>query len=413
VFGNNATAHDGGKAITTDSIGRILVAGYIRNAANNDMDMAIWRYNSDGTLDTTFNGQGWVVHHNAAGGNENDQATGIVIDSSNRILITGYSRNAAGNFDMVIWRYNSNGTFDTTFNGQGWIVHNGAAGGNGEDVGYGIALDSSGRILVTGNSMPATGNADMTIWRYNSNGTLDTTFNGQGWVTHNNAGGFSINSPDYGYAIVAHPSGILVAGISTGPSGNADMVIWRYNSNGVLDTNFNGQGWVIHGNAAGGNSFDYGWGIAYDGSWRIYVTGFSYNAAGNEDMVIWRYSWSGTLDTTFGSGGVVVVNNAAGGDNIDAGMGIVLSPNGTIFITGISVNSAGNEDMVIWKYTPSGILDSSFNSIGYVVHNNAAGGNLHDEGVAITLDSKGRVLVTGHSRNSAGNSDMTIWRYNP
>ena len=68
--------------------------------------MAIWRYNSDSTLDTTFNGQGCVVHHNVAGGNENDVANGIIIDSNGRILATGYSRNAAGNLDMVIWRYN-------------------------------------------------------------------------------------------------------------------------------------------------------------------------------------------------------------------------------------------------------------------------------------------------------------------
>ena len=247
--------------------------------------MALWRYDSNGILDAEFNGVGYVVHNNAAGGNDYDIGIGITIDTSGNILVSGYSINAASNGDMAIWRYDSNGNLDTEFNGEGYVVHDSAAGGNGYDIGIGITTDTSGKILVSGLSNNGA-NDDMAIWRYNSNGTLDTTFNGVGYVVHNNAAGG--NGSDMSTGIALDTSGkILVSGYSFNGQ-NKDMVIWRYNSNGDLDTTFNGVGYVVHNNAAGGNSDDYGESIAIDTSGKILVSGSSENVA-NDDMAIWRY----------------------------------------------------------------------------------------------------------------------------
>jgi uncharacterized delta-60 repeat protein len=421
VTHNNAAGGDSfdeGHDITTDLSGRILVAGYSWNASGN-YDMAIWRYNSNGTLDTTFNGQGWITHNNAAGGNSIDEGSAIAMDSSGRILVAGYSYNASGNPDMVIWRYNSNGTLDTTFNGQGWITHNNAAGGNGRDYGYGITIDSSGRILVAGSSYASgdygpTYNTDMVIWRYNANGTLDTTFNGQGWVIHHNAAGG--NGSDAGIGITMDSSGrILVSGSSVDVSGYYDdMVIWRYNSNGTLDTTFNGQGWVTHDNAAGGNGADCGLNVTLDSSGRILVAGISERYADAEwDMAIWRYNSNGTLDTTFNDQGWVTHHNAAGGGYEDIGYDITIDSSGRILAAGYSDRiPQADQDMTIWRYNSNGTLDLSFNGQGWVTYN-GAGTESYDYGFGITIDSSGRILVAGSSHNAAWNSDMVIWRYNP
>jgi hypothetical protein len=69
------------------------------------MDMVIWRYREDGTLDPTFGTGGFVVHHSAAGGGGWDQAHGVVLDSRGRIVVTGESDAGGGNVDMVVWRY--------------------------------------------------------------------------------------------------------------------------------------------------------------------------------------------------------------------------------------------------------------------------------------------------------------------
>jgi len=67
--------------------------------------------------------------------------------------------------------------------------------------------------------------------------------------------------------------------------------------------------------------------------------------------------------------------------------------------------------MVIWRYNINGTLDNSFGNGGIVVYHNAAGGNLADEGKSIYVDKKGRIYVTGYSSNSSGDLDMVIWKY--
>ena len=141
------------------------MAGYSRGPGGDD-DTVIWRYNDDGTLDTSFNGQGWVVHDNAAGAGDDDRGLALTMDSTGRILVAGYSRGPGFDHDMVIWKYNDDGSLDVTFNVQGWVVHDSAAGGANQDQGLAITLDALGRILGTGFSRNPAGDDDMVIWRY-------------------------------------------------------------------------------------------------------------------------------------------------------------------------------------------------------------------------------------------------------
>jgi uncharacterized delta-60 repeat protein len=117
-----------------------------------------------GVLDTSFNGTGFVVHDNAAGGNYNDGGNSIYVDNTGKIYVTGYSMNV-GHYDMVIWRYNSNGTLDNSFGNNGIVVHNNAAGVNSDDGGNSIYVDSTGKIYVTGYSYNGS-NDDIVIWKY-------------------------------------------------------------------------------------------------------------------------------------------------------------------------------------------------------------------------------------------------------
>ena len=306
-------------------------------------------YSALGTLDTTFNSVGYAVHDSAAGGSSLDVGKGIALDASGRILVTGISSNGAGNNDMAIWRYNADGTLDTSFASQGYVVHDNAAGGSSHESAEAIVLDASGRILVAGSSTNGTPNSDMAIWRYNVDGTLDTSFNSVGYVVHDSAAGG--NDDDKGNVITLDASGrILVAGESDNGTPNTDMAIWRYNVDGTLDTSFASQGFVVHHGAAGGSSNDIGYGIALDSNGRILVAGYSNNGTPNQDMAIWRYNADGTVDTTFASQGFVVHDDAAGGSGNDYGEAIVLDASGRILVGGRSVNGTLNYDMAIWRY---------------------------------------------------------------
>ncbi|MDZ8027125.1 MAG: DUF4347 domain-containing protein [Nostoc sp. DedQUE11] len=321
------TSNEIGYSITVQSDGKILVAGVSNNGTNDDF--AIARYNSDGTLDTTFNTTGKVT----TDFNSNDEAgNSITVQSDGKILVGGYSNNGT-NDDFAIARYNSDGTLDTTFNTTGKVTtdFNGSnEGGNS------ITVQSDGKILVAGVSNNGTNN-DFAIARYNSDGTLDTTFNTTGKVTTDfnasNEGGYSITVQDDGK--------ILVVGVSNNGT-NDDFAIARYNSDGTLDTTFNTTGKVttdFNGNDEAGNS------IAVQDDGKVLVAGYSNNGT-NDDFAIARYNSDGTLDTTFNTTGKATTDFNG---NDEGGNSIIVQSDGKILVAGAS-NNGTNYDFAIARY---------------------------------------------------------------
>ena len=379
------------KSTCLDDSGNIYATGYSWNGSN--YDMVIWNYDSSGVLDTGFGSGGIVVHDSAAGGSYYDRGYSICLDDSGNIYVTGFSNNG-NNSDMVIWKYDSAGVLDTDFGSGGIVVHDSAAGGSSYDTGYSICLDDSGNIYVTGYSNKNSSNSDMVIWKYDSAGVLDTGFGSGGIVVHDSAAGGS--GSDIGYSICLDDSGnIYVTGFSNNGN-NSDMVIWKYDSAGVLDTDFGSGGIAVHDSAAGGSGSDIGYSICLDDSGNIYVTGYSNNNSSNSDMVIWKYDSAGVLDTGFGSDGIVVHDSAAGGSSYDYGFSICLDDSGNIYVTGNSYNES-NTDMVIWKYDSAGVLDTSFGTDGVIIRDNIAGGSGSDYGYSICLDDAGNIYTAGDS----------------
>ena len=405
AFGTNGVATGGingsddrGENILTDSSGKILVVGYIDGLTR---DMAIWRYNSNGTPDTTFGGDGYDTHDNAAEkGSESDIGYSMALDSNKNIVIAGTSYD-----DMAIWRYTSDGTLDTTFGyGNGYVTDDYSSGL--DDQAFGVVLDSTGNIFVAGHSFSSS-NYDMLIWKYTTDGTLDTSFGANGIVIYditNSAAGKSI--------AIDQNNNLYVTGYIDNGFNN-DMAVWKYDASGDIDNSFGSGGIVTKHGTAGGDGGDQGNKIITDTNGSVFVSGCS-ESTSDIDMVIWKFLSDGTPDTTFGSpNGFVTHHNAAGGSGTDKANDIVLDQKGNILVTGESKNSSMNTDIVVWRFTSKGILDTSFNNpYGYIVDDMAAARApmYEDAGIAITLDSAGKVLITGFSDNSS-DYDMVILRY--
>ncbi len=402
---------DFGNAVAIDPKGRIIVAG---SSVNNSggVDLAVWRFNADGTLDGTFNGSGLVTRNSSSTDNAADYGKSVALDLYGKIVVAGSSRLSGGNTDMVIWRFNEDGTVDTSFNASGYVRHDNAAGGEGDDSGNAVVIDGQERIVVAGYSKNSSGNFDLAAWRYNPNGTVDTGLNGSGIIVQNSAA--RGNGDDIGKALTIDANDrIVVAGSSVNTSGFTDMVVLRFKSDGALDTTFNTSGIVDLPALSGSNSNAVANGVAIDPQGRIVVTGSSGNSVGNIDMLAWRVKADGSLDPDFNGNGVVISNGAAGSNGNDTGNGIALSGDGSIYITGGSVNFAGSKDMVIWAFNSDGTPVEDFSNYGIFVHNSAAGGNGDDTGSAIVLNPDGRIVVAGSSQNSNSNFDMAVWQCLP
>jgi uncharacterized delta-60 repeat protein len=307
---------------------------------------SLGRFNTDGSVDTTFGSDGFAVSKSLNSG------PGILsvmaLQADGKILVTG-----AG----LVGRYTSTGQLDTSFGNGG----SGIAALNAT-IATGIAVQPDGKILVTtGTAAPSEllaspgfpGPQAGAIARYTTNGSLDTTFGVSGQASCvASAAGIAIQSN--GKIVVAgtipsvlstllESDGITVANNQTG------FGLVRYNANGSVDTSFNpggGQGTgggVITGF---GNSFPQasGFSLAIQSNGEIVVAGQAgngNNGYSSSSFVLARYTTSGHLDTNFGSDGIVMTPIGQG--HISFVSALVLQSDGKIVAAGNYAPPAGGD----------------------------------------------------------------------
>ncbi len=360
TFGNNGivktdfSVYDEGHTVAVLSDGKLLIAGY--TAGQSDDDFALVRYNSDGSLDTTFGTDGIVTTDLG----DYDYGYAMVIASDNQIIVAGYT--GSDNVDFALVRYNSDGSLDTTFDTDGKVTTD--LGSN--DYGRALALQADGKIVVAGYT--GNDNVDFALVRYNSDGSLDTTFDTDGQVTTD------LGGEDNGLALAVQADGKLLVAGSSGTD-NDDFVLVRYNSDGSLDTTFDTDGFAI--NHLAGN--DYGYALAIQSDDKILVAGSS-----GTDFAMARYTSDGSLDTTFATDGFAVHN--LGGN--DYGYALAIQSDDKILVAGSS-----GSDFALARYTGNGSLDSTFGSNGKVITD--FGGQ--DFGTALTIQADGKAIVAGYS----------------
>ncbi|MEL0587155.1 MAG: tandem-95 repeat protein [Candidatus Thiodiazotropha sp. (ex. Lucinoma kazani)] len=215
--------------ITVQTDGKILVAGESYNGS--DIDFTLIRYNTNGTLDTGFGGGDGIVTTDVGSGF--DQGRSVTVQADGKILVGGYADIGIAK-DFALTRYNTDGTLDTSFGGGDGIVT--TTVGPAADYGQSVTVQADGKILVAGDTYNGS-NYDFAVTRYNTDGTLDTSFGGDGIVTTDLGAGH-----DFGFGVTTQTDGkILVAGYGDiGP--NKDFALVRYNSDGTLDTSFDAIG---------------------------------------------------------------------------------------------------------------------------------------------------------------------------
>ena len=335
---------DLGTSVAIQSDGRIVVAG--RSYNGTDGDFAVVRYNIDGTLDTSFNGTGKVTTDI---GSSDEGAHSVAIQSDGKIVAAGYAIVNGNKFALI--RYNTNGTLDTSFNGIGIVTTDVGTTLTGANS---VAIQSDGKIVAAGVGGIGRFGA-FAVVRYNTDGTLDTSLNGTGKIIT------SIGSIDDGASSVAIQSDgrIIAVGYSNNGS-DYDFAAVRYNTNGTLDTSFNGTGKVTTG-ILGGEVARSG-ALAPDG--RIVAAGYSQVLGGNPArFAVVRYNTDGTLDTSFNGTGKVTTPI---GNIYAEPRSVAVQSDGRIVAAGGTSLSNSDYDFAVVRYNTDGSLDTSFNGTGKV-----------------------------------------------
>jgi uncharacterized delta-60 repeat protein len=396
-----------------DSQNRIVVAGVSLNAAGRH-ELAVWRYLPNGSLDTSFaGGNGYLTFQpggNGAAGATNANkfdfpggGSSLVIDSQNRILIAGASRNAAGKYEITLWRFEEDGDLDTTFGGTGYVMFqpggNGAAGaaaGAKYDEGGGVVIDSAGRYMVVGNSQNSFGALTPVLVRFLSDGAVDTSFGTAGVVAlGDGTGGFggqtNATKEDWAtLAVATSDGGYVLGGGSNTSAGSYVSIVWKVTSTGSLDTSFGGgDGWMQMNegaaNALGAAFADRDDGVSdlnVSSAGKITVMMYANTPSNKFEVTLTRLEADGSVDTSFGTAGSTSV--LAGGISLagtdpakkyDVPSRLLTDSTGRLIITANAWNDSWGAEPVMIRLDANGDLDTTFSSDGIYTYaqNNAAG----------------------------------------
>jgi uncharacterized delta-60 repeat protein len=306
--------------------GRIVTAGlyHYTNFSGTVYGFALARHNADGSVDSSFGTGGKVT---TTFGTSGDYATGLALQADSKIVAVGNTQVDSINqiFNIAVARYTANGLLDSSFGGTGKLVTQVAGG---QSMAGGVVIQADGKILVGGYGQVGTA-TNFALLRFRPDGSLDTSFGSFGRVTSD----FGTGHSSFGNALALQPDGkIILAGrVMLGSLGAVALA--RYNSDGTLDPSFGTGGKLI---TQVGIVYDYANSVAVMPDGKILVAGPS--RQGNEDKyAILRYLPNGSLDSSYGIEGKMLVSFADGNDIANAvaidqiGRAVVAGSAGSIF----------------------------------------------------------------------------------
>ena len=429
----STTTVDGTATLTSTSIdtdqaiasvrqanGKLILVGTAQINTFGNYDFAITRINEDGSLDTTFGSGGKKTVSFDLGGKDAsgnlvaclDAATCVALQTDGKIVVGGYAqRDATGNFDFAVVRLNTDGTLDTSFSSDGKALVAFDLGGGGDDRATGIAIQSDGKIILTGSTqMRAAGDNDFAIARLRTDGSLDTTFSGDGRKNI----GFNSVGDDRGAAVVIQPDGkIIVVGYAQASGvGNDDFAIARLTSSGNMDSKFGTKGKKTIAFDLGGARTDRASAVALQADGKILIAGSATSATGDGDFAIVRLKSSGSLDKSFSNDSRRTVAFNLGANNEDQASGIVIQSDGKILLGGFSqVSATGDFDFTVARITTDGELDTSFSTDGKKSIPFNMGGSDNDMANGLLLQPDGKIVLIGHAlKTDPANTDFAAVR---
>lgn len=369
---------DYAESLAIQNDGKILVAGF---------GLRLVRYNTDGTLDTTFNGVGYTAPY---GSNTSlNEINQIIVKPDNKILVIGTIYTSK--FYLYLAQYNTNGTLDTTF---------GSGGRKNIDIGNTITFlvgnavfTSDNKIVISANSFISDG--DYTLIRCTSTGSLDTTFGGTGIVTID-----GLNNDGIGKIAIRSDGKLLLAGNanSNPTSGNYKQhFLTLINDNGSLDSTFGTNGKVFTNFNTNNTQSIHSMTLLNDN--KIIIGGEIIDLLNNQnDFFLAKYNSDGSIDTSFGTNGKTSVDfkeffvDLHADDHCNK---ITVQNDGKIVAAGFSFSTDNSAHFSLARFSSNGTLDTTFGSDGKMVTSILG---YSDAIFDVDSQNDGKIVVCGMSK---------------
>jgi len=372
-------------SIALQSDGKIVVAGTSWSDIT-AYDIAIARYNTNGTLDNTFGNNGIKLID--IRGTDDKINSALVIQPDGKIIAAGFTHNDIS-YDFMLLRLSVNGSLDTSFGTDGFAITDVAD--SSSDAIRGIVLQPDGKIVAVGSSITSS-NVAFIAARYLSTGVLDSSFGVSGLVIGVNTDETTEDS----YSVLIQPDGkIISVGTQQRNPGNwRSAQLIRYNTDGTYDTDFGKNGVVVIENIEGYDEI-YSSVLQPDG--KIVIAGNTRNnhpTLPSRDFLLMRLNIDGSLDSDFGNAGKIITDFGFNKD--DFGYAIARQNDGKILAAGYVGNLYSNSGIGIARYNTelNTSIKESFESIGMTIYPNPA---------------NDKITVVNQKQTVAGNSIISIY----
>lgn len=387
--------------------GYIVIAGY--HDVGTSFEFVLARYNTFGNLDANF-GTGGIVNY-SFGANSRSAIQSVKLQSDGKIIAGGWTTSDNIVYKFAVARFNIDGSLDTTFGPNQTGVVTTELNNGGMDRAYSVAIGTDDSIILGGWARGAGfSSQDFGLVKYEKDGGLDTSFgtNNDGKViTDFNGNNESLNS------IGIQNDGKIVAGGMMIDGFTEKLALARYNTDGSLDTSFgpNNNGKVItpitSSTRLNGSSIAIkNNGKILLGGWVELITPAGPVIGSNDEFMLVQYNIDGSLDSIFGSNGLVIVGILPGVTE-DKGYSIAVQPNGQIILAGSS--EIGYSQFAMYRFNINGSIDTRFGTNGKVTTDfNATTDNANQ----VLLQSNGDIILAGTSfPNQGGNPSFAMARY--
>jgi uncharacterized delta-60 repeat protein len=376
-------------ALVLHADAKIVIGGLSGDASTGSVQVALARYNPDGSVDASFATGGMVLSPVGVAG---AQANTVALQPDGMILVAGTAfAHGTENDEFFIARYTSGGLLDSSFGTAGMTTTHVGAGASAASA---IALQSDGHILVAGTAFSnGPTDDDFAVVRYTPSGHLDPGFGTAGTVTTD------FSSPDSGTSrsldrastIVLQPDGkIVVAGFTRGE--RQAFAAARYNPDGGLDSGFGHGGKVL---VAGSEPLVSS--IVLQSSGDIVLAGNSASSSrGTAPFALVRLHADGGPDETFGSGGLVTTTFEGSRSGARA---VVAQPDGKLIAGGAKFgaptaqgDAVPDSGFALARYTADGRIDSTFGTAGKALTDVGDAGATP---LSLAVQTDGKILVAG------------------
>jgi uncharacterized delta-60 repeat protein len=386
---------DQANAVAIQPDGKIVAAGSSFSSSKTVEDFIVARYNVNGTLDKRFGNNGKITtdfFRNV------DSIEALVIQPDGKIVVAGFAQLAGSGGTPRVFalaRYTSEGRLDNSFGNGGSLT---TSFGGTFAVASAIMVQPDGKIVVAGTAdfnprVPGSG-LDFALARYTANGNLDASFGDAGKIVFDFFGSF-----DQANAAALQPDGkIIVAGSASYDSFNQNIgfALTRFNPDGTTDFGFGSGGKQITDFFGAGAKAN---GIVLQPDGRFVVAGTASDSATRPvatDFALARYNSDGTLDSSFGLGGETSVPFSDSAT--EQANALALMSDGKIIVAGTAFKTFSTPpDFALRRYNSDGSIDTSFGT-GGVITTDFAGGTDNAQAVAIQAD--GNVVAAGRAFRS-------------